>query len=114
MTTLTTTRRRSFLCFGKEPRAQTASAAFGGDGEPALVYVAANVAEADLVIALLASENIPAYAAGASLSQAFGLQVGPLAEVRVFVARGLASRARQTIAAAHADEDQPDHTEGDD
>lgn len=97
MTTLSVTRLRSFFRSRHAARAQTTRAAFGGDGEPVLVYTAANVTEADLVIALLASEDIPAYAAGASLSQAFGLQVGPLAEVRVFVARGLAPRARQVI-----------------
>lgn len=113
MTTLTATRFRSFLRTQADARAQNSRAAFGGDGEPVLVFVAANVAEADLVIALLASEDIPAYAAGASLSQAFGLQVGPLAEVRVFVARGLAPRARQIIAEAYADADHADDRDGD-
>lgn len=107
MTTLTATKLRSFLRFGGKARAQTARAAFGGDSEPALVYTAANVTEADLVIALLASEDIPAFAAGASLSQAFGLQVGPLAAVKIFVPRGLAPRARQIIEERHLNSEQP-------
>ncbi len=57
--------------------------------------------EADLVVALLASEDIPAFPVGASLTQAYGLQIGPLAEVRILVAHGLAPRARQIIEERH-------------
>ena len=101
MTTLTVTKLRSLLRDWEASRREGTRAAFGGDSRPVLVYTAANVMEGDLVVALLASEDIPAFTSGASLSQAFGLQVGPLAEVRVFVARGLAPRALQVIQERH-------------
>lgn len=79
-----------------------AKTAFGGDPqEPVVIYTAANAMEADLVIALLASESIPAFATGGALSQNFGLQIGPMAEVNVLVASSLAGRARQIVEERH-------------
>lgn len=105
MTTLVSTRLRSFLA-GRRASAQAAArASFGGDQEPVVVYTATNAMEADLVVALLASEDIPAFPVGASLSQAYGLQIGPLAEVRILVAHGLAPRARQIIEERHLGSD---------
>ena len=79
-----------------------AQTAFGGDPqEPVVIYKAANAMEADLVIALLASESIPAFATGGALSQNFGLQIGPMAEVNVVVASSLAGRARQIVEERH-------------
>jgi hypothetical protein len=79
-----------------------AQTAFGGDSqEPVVVYAAANTMEADLVIALLASENIPAFASGAALGQVYGLQLGPMAEVNITVASSFADRARQIIEERH-------------
>ena len=87
----------------QEPSPQApAQTAFGGDPqEPVVIYKAANAMEADLVIALLASESIPAFATGGALSQSFGLQVGPMAEVNVLVASSLAGRARQIVEERH-------------
>ena len=66
-----------------------------------MIYTAANAMEADLVIALLASESIPAFATGGALSQSFGLQIGPMAEVSVLVASSLAGPARQIVEERH-------------
>ncbi len=66
-----------------------------------MIYTAANAMEADLVIALLASESIPAFATGGALSQSFGLQIGPMAEVNVLVASSSAGRARQIVEERH-------------
>lgn len=82
----------------------TTQTGFGGRQEPQVVYIARNSFEADLIIALLDSEGIPAYAAGAAASQAFGLALGPLAEVRVFVSAAHAQRAEQIVAERHLGE----------
>ncbi|MDW8268725.1 MAG: DUF2007 domain-containing protein [Anaerolineae bacterium] len=81
-------------------RVQT-RAAHGGPAEPVLVYTAVNAIEADLVIALLTSEDIPAFATGATLSQTYGMVVGPLAEVNIWVSAALAERARRLIETRH-------------
>ena len=46
---------------------------------------------------MLEGEGIPAYTGGTALSDTFGLQVGPLAEVKVFTVAALAERAVQII-----------------
>lgn len=78
-----------------------------------MVYTAANAMEADLVIALLASESIPAFATGGALSQNFGLQIGPMAEVNVLVASSLADRARQIVEERHlGSQEAPEEDDG--
>jgi hypothetical protein len=100
MTTLVTHWLRGFV-----RRTRTASktrAGFGGDPKrPVVVYVAANVIEADLVKALLASEGIDAFVANVAASQAYGIQIGKLAECRVLVPADIAPRARQIIEERH-------------
>ncbi len=101
--------------FHKPAAEAPAQTAFGGEAqEPVVVYTAGNTMEADLVIALLASENIPAFASGAALSQAFGLQIGPMAEVHVSVPSALAERARQIIEERQAGSFEEDADEGSD
>lgn len=78
-----------------------ARVAHGGPVDPILVYTAANAIEADLVIALLTSEGIPAFVTGATLSQTYGMVVGPLAEVKIWVSAALAERARHLIETRH-------------
>lgn len=86
--------------------------AHGGPVDPVLVYTAANAIEADLVIALLTSENIPAFATGATLSQTYGMVVGPLAEVKIWVAAALAERARHVIETRHLGGDETAFSSG--
>jgi hypothetical protein len=80
-------------------RAQVKSRVSFGDDEnrPVEVYRAANEIEAVLVVALLDSEGIPAITSGESLGSVYGLQFGPLAEVKVLVMKALAPRAAQII-----------------
>ncbi len=80
----------------------SARVAFGG-GENRLVevYRAANELEAALVVALLDSEGIPAVTSGEAVGSIYGMQFGPLAEVRILVKRALAPRARQLIEERH-------------
>lgn len=82
--------------------------AYGGPVDPVLVYTAANAIEADLVIALLTSEGIPALTTGATLSQTYGMVVGPLAEVKIWVSAALAERARHLIETRHLRGDEAD------
>lgn len=100
MTTLVTHWLRGFV-----RRTRTASqtrAAFGGDPKrPVVIYVAANIMEADLVKALLASEGIDAFVTDAAISQAYGIQIGKLAECRILVPADLAPRAHQIIEERH-------------
>ena len=82
-------------------RTQT-RAAFGGNGNrPVEVYRAGNEIEAALVVALLDSEGIPAITSGESLGGVYGMQFGPLAEVKVLVKKALAPRATQIIEERH-------------
>jgi len=79
-----------------------ARVAFGGDdNRPVEVYRAANEIEAALVLALLDSEGIPAITSGESLGGVYGMQIGPLAEVKVLVKKALAPRAVQIIEERH-------------
>ena len=64
---------------------------------PVEVYAATNAMEAEAVRAMLESEGIPAHTGGTALSDTFGLQVGPLAEVKVFTVAAQAERAQQII-----------------
>ena len=75
-----------------------ARAAHGGDpNKPVEVFTATNAMEAELVRALLESEGIPAHTGGTALSGVYGLQVGPLAEVKVFTIKAFTERAQQII-----------------
>ena len=75
-----------------------ADAMYGGnENMPTEVYTATNAMEAEAVRALLESEGIPAHTGGTALSDTFGLQVGPLAEVKVFTIAAQAERAQLII-----------------
>jgi len=96
----------------EQPSAKTA---YGGEHqEPVVVYTAANRMEADLVIALLASEGIPAFASSESLGQVYGLQVGPLAFVDVVVAAAMAESATIVIEQRYAFQDDAEVDAGED
>ncbi len=93
-------------------RAQT-RVAFGGDNNrPVEVYRAANEIEAALVVALLDSEGIPAITSGESLGSVYGMQFGPLAEVKVLVKKALAPRAAQIIEERHLGLEDAELVEG--
>jgi len=87
----------------RSARAKAASrVAFGNDeNRLVMVYRAGNELEAALVVALLDSEGIPAITSGESVGSVYGMQFGPLAEVKVLVKRALAPRAVQIIEERH-------------
>ena len=82
---------------GIRPRTQARTAHGGVPNKPVEVFTAANAMEAELVRALLESEGIPAHTGGTALSDVYGLQVGPLAEVKVFTIEAFTERAQQII-----------------
>jgi len=91
--------KRLFRAIRARTRSRTAFG--GGDNRPVEVYRAANEIEAALVVALLDSEGIPAITSGESVGGVYGMQFGPLAEVKVLVRQALAPRAAQIITERH-------------
>ena len=102
--------------FWRAVRAKAAARVAFGDDENRLVevYRAANELEAALVVALLDSEGIPAITSGESVGAVYGMQFGPLAEVRVLVKKALAPRARQIIEVRHLGHDEDGHGDASD
>ncbi len=79
-----------------------ACAARGGPvAEPVPIYTATNAIEADLVMALLNSEGVPAFTTGATLNQTYGMVMGALAEVKIWVPAPLVAQARHLITTRH-------------
>jgi|GEM_PF-4884427 len=89
-------------------QAQARVARGGPVAEPVPIYTAANAIEADLVIALLNSEGVPAFATGAILNQTYGMLIGPLAEVKIWVPAPLVTQARHLIATRHLQTEDTD------
>ncbi len=88
---------------------RSVSLARGGDGErpePVIVYTAANGFEADVVAGKLAADGIPTWRRFESLGAAYGLLVGPLAQVDILVPATLADQARTLLA---SDDDADDN-----
>jgi hypothetical protein len=75
-------------------------------GAPVEVYVAANDLEAQVIKTFLESNDIPVMLQGDAVSKIYGLAVGGLAEVRVFVPEALAAKAVELLEEAEeSDED---------
>lgn len=67
--------------------------------EPVVIYTAANTFEADVIASRLAADNIPCWRRSESLGAAYGLTVGPLAQVDILVPAALAEQARAILTA---------------
>jgi hypothetical protein len=67
------------------------------DNEPVVVWVAANLMEAQVVKGRLESEGIPALVRGEALGAIYGLTTGGLAAADVLVPAALAEKARQIL-----------------
>lgn len=95
---------------GKSSTEETSMATTGGSiqsGEPVEVYVAANEMEAQVIRSFLESNDIPVMLQGDAASKVYGLAVGGLAEVRVYVPAPLAPKATELLEAAEeAPEDE--------
>lgn len=78
-------------------------------GEPVEVFVAANDLEAQVIKSFLESNDIPVLLQGDAVSKIYGLTVGGLAEVRVYVPAPLAPKAIELLEQAEeAAEDEAD------
>lgn len=102
---------------GGKPEAEPGSATTtGGDmrsGEPVEVYVAANELEAQVIKSFLESNDIPVMIRNEAIGRVYGMTVGPLAQVSVYVPEPLAPRAlalleaqEEEAAAAETDESE--------
>jgi hypothetical protein len=69
----------------------------GPDREPVVVYTAANSLEAEVIASRLAAEGIPCWQRGESLGHAYGLTLGPLAQVDILVPAALEEKARAIL-----------------
>lgn len=76
-------------------------------GEPVLVYSAANDLEAQLIKTYLESNDIPVWLQGEAVGKVYGMVVGALAEVRVYVPEPLAQKAIELLEEA-SDDETPD------
>ena len=88
------------------------AAATGGSiesGEPVKVYEAASELEAEVIKTYLESNGIPVMLQGEALSKVYGLTVGKMAQVRVFVPAPLAPKALELL----EEETTELHDEGD-
>ena len=66
--------------------------------EPVVVYRAANVMEAEVVAARLTAAGIPSWRRAETLGRAYGLTIGPLAQVDILVPAALAEHAQAVLA----------------
>ena len=78
---------------GERQAAQSAAASSVHPGEPVLVYEASGDLEAQVIKAYLQDAGIPVMLQGEALGRVYGLTVGKIAQVRVYVPAPLAERA---------------------
>ena len=78
--------------------------------KPVQVYSAVNDLDAQVIKSYLESNDIPVLLQGEAAGRVFGMMVGAMAEVRVFVPAPLAAKARELLEEVSDEADQ----EGDD
>ena len=78
---------------------QTTSATTGGEveQEPVVVWEAANLMEAQIIVGRLKTEGIPAIMSGEAVGSIYGFTSGGLAETNVLVPAPLADRATEIL-----------------
>jgi hypothetical protein len=94
---------------GKPPEETTPMTTTGGGkhaGEPVHVYTAANDLDAQVIKTYLESNDIPVLLQGEAAGKVFGMMVGAMAEVRVYVPEPLAEKAIELLEEVSA-EDEP-------
>jgi hypothetical protein len=87
---------------GKPSEETTSMTTTGGGkhtGEPVHVYTAANDLEAQVIKTYLESNDIPVMLQGEAAGKVFGMMVGAMAEVRVYVPEPLADKAIELLEA---------------
>ncbi len=80
-----------------DPATASTTTGGGSEGEPVVVWEAANVMEAHVVKGRLESEGIPAFIRGEALAAIYGLTAGNLAAAKVLVPAPLAEKALDVL-----------------
>ncbi|MER2599141.1 MAG: DUF2007 domain-containing protein [Caldilineales bacterium] len=86
-------------------RAQAAAGSSIQPGEPVMVYEAAGDLEAQVIKAYLQDAGIPVMLQGEALGRVYGLTVGKIARVRVYVPAPLAEKARELLERDETDDE---------
>jgi len=97
-----------------EPATASATTGGGSEGEPVVVWEAANLMEAHVVKGRLESEGIPAIIRGEALATIYGLTAGNLAAAKVLVPAPLAERALDLLLGDEGLSDLAEEDSGDD
>ena len=82
--------------------------------EPVQVYSAVNDLDAQVIKSYLESNDIPVLLQGEAAGRVFGMMVGAMAEVRVYVPAPLADKARELLEEVSGDDDEADVEAGSD
>lgn len=95
-----------------DPATASTTTGGGSDGEPVVVWEAANVMEAHVVKGRLESEGIPAIIRGEALAAIYGLTAGNLAAAKVLVPAPLAEKALDVLFADDGSLDEAEEESG--
>ena len=95
-----------------DPATASTTTGGGSDGEPVVVWEAANVMEAHVVKGRLESEGIPAIIRGEALATIYGLTAGNLAAAKVLVPAPLAEKALDVLFADDGSLDEAEEESG--
>ena len=82
--------------------------------EPVQVYSAVNDLDAQVIKSYLESNDIPVLLRGEAAGRVFGMMVGAMAEVRVFVPAPLAAKARELLEEVSDEAEQEEGEAGSD
>ena len=82
--------------------------------EPVQVYSAVNDLDAQVIKSYLESNDIPVLLQGEAAGRVFGMMIGAMAEVRVYVPAPLADKARELLEEVSGDDDEEDVEAGSD
>lgn len=80
--------------------------------EPVQVYLAGNDLDAQVIKTFLESNDIPVLLQGEAAGRVFGMMVGAMAEVRVYVPAPLADKARELLEEVSDDAEEVDGEAG--
>jgi hypothetical protein len=83
--------------FGRNKSGDDSSTSGTDDQEPVVVWEAANLMEAQIIVGRLKSEDIPAVMRGEAVGSIYGFTSGGLAETDVLVPAPLADRAIEIL-----------------
>ena len=98
----------------KETTSMTTTGGGKHSDEPVQVYSAVNDLDAQVIKSYLESNDIPVLLQGEAAGRVFGMMVGAMAEVRVFVPALLADKARELLEEVSDDVPQEEDEAGSD